>query len=269
MYPHPFRLKDSLVYRLALTYLCLAMSLSGKITQIIDYLEEVIDTDIDDQSRTLIDAQYNHLTTIVQRYVGELALDDVTASLKLLKSDACQFSAAQTTALRQTIAAAGAPTASLGVQEVVRTYSKTQEHVAIHTYLTEHNWTEVFKDDATVDSIIDVIVEVLRNIGCTHPSPQPSMKHMTAFIHALLNTPATADDYYKTLNKLRDALHLARKHKVAGVPSGILKYTQTGTTTAADSRRHKSCGFFFDHPADQRNGFRTYKFVDSYIDLYI
>ena len=44
MYPHPFRLKDSLVYRLALTYLCLAMSLSGKITQIIDYLEEVIDT---------------------------------------------------------------------------------------------------------------------------------------------------------------------------------------------------------------------------------
>ena len=244
MYPHPFWLKDSLVHRLAITYLCLAMSLAGKIREIIDYMEEVMDTDIDDQSRTLIDAQYNHLTTIVQRYVGELALDDVTASLKLLKSDACKFSAAQTTALRKTIAAAGAPTASLGVQEVVRTYSKTQEHVAIHIYLTEQQWTEVFKDDATVDSIIDVIVEVLRNIGCTHPSPRPSMKHITGFIHALLNTQATADDYYATLKKLREALHLARRYKVAGAPSGILKYTQTGTATSADSRPHKSCGRF-------------------------
>ncbi len=200
------------------------MSVSSKIEQIFVYLEHAIDPD-GANAAPLLESQFGHLTTIINRYAGALELADVTASLKLLRSSACPFGETHAKALRASINASVAPSAhGDGGHDVVRIYAKTQIQVYIHQYLSEQQWFEVLKDEATIDSIIDVIVSVLAATGCVHPSPNPSQKHIVSFIHALMNQPFTADDFYKTLTKLRTAIHLQRKYPVPGAPSGISKY---------------------------------------------
>ena len=67
------------------------------------------------------------------------------------------------------------------------------------------------KHRASIPDIIEVVVDVLADVGCLWPTPKPSQKHMTAFIHIVSNQPFTPDDAYATLRDLRAAIHARRR----------------------------------------------------------
>ena len=209
------------------------MAIAPKIEQIFDYLAEAID-DTDDNADKLLEIQFRHLSSIIQRSPSGLGIADMTASLRLLRSDRCPFRDAQAKALRTLISNAASPDdGPQAPSEVVRVCNKTQEFTFIHTYLCAIEWEHVRGPDATLDSVLDIVMSILSRIGCLHPNPQPTQKHIVAFIRVVLGTPCSTDEFYSTLCKLRQALKMYRKHPVPGAASGILKYTEIGSVFAA------------------------------------
>ena len=219
----------------ALAPLCwsaMDFSLSGKVAGVFKYIDQAVEPDKSNQTGVL-EKQYQHLSSVIQRQGGSLAMDDSTAALQLLRSKECPFTAEQSKNLRSVIDTAGAPKADDDApKDTFRKYTKCQEHVYIHNYLSRSKWEVVLADDVSINSIIEVVVDTCAEIGCLWPAPKPSQEWMVAFIHAVHGAKFTADEAFDTLHKFRDGIHRKRKNKNAGAPSGIAKYVELGSVFA-------------------------------------
>lgn len=207
-------------------------SLLGKLLQVFEYIGEAVEADGSNRAVVLA-KQAQHLTAIIRRDTGKLAIGDVTAALKLLKSPICPFDAIQSKDMRAAIDAAGAPDADAsGAAVTFRKHTKCQEFVAIEHYLTSQRWDVILDPDTVIETIIEVVSNVCHEIGCDHPSPKPSQMWMTAFIHAVNGRLFSPDEAYVTLRKFREQIHHQRRQSKPGSPSGILKFDATGALFA-------------------------------------
>ena len=212
------------------------MGLAGQIQQVFAFLQQAATAD-DDKS-PIIEAQYVHLLALIQRQNGALQLPEATAALQMLKSQSCFFTAQQNTALRKAISTASSQTPH-HVHKTVRVQPALQEFQFIHEYISETQWAEILEFDQTgtvniktLDSIIDTVTIVLANIGCLHPSPNPSQKHIVAFIHAVHGKQFSGDRFLKTMKELKEALKYYWSRPVPGAPTGISKYTESSSDFA-------------------------------------
>ena len=212
------------------------MGLAGQIQQVFAFLQQAATAD-DDKS-PIIEAQYVHLLALIHRQHGKLQLQEATAALQMLRSQSCFFTAQQSTALRKAISTASSQTPH-HVHKSVRVQHALQEFQFIHQYISETQWAEIQEFDhtgkvniKTLDSIIDTVAHVLANIGCLHPSPNPSQKHIVAFIHAVHGKPLSGDRFLKTMKELKEALKYYWSRPVPGAPSGISKYTESSSDFA-------------------------------------
>ena len=205
-------------------------TLAQKIGAVYQYLEQAMEPDGSNNDEILV-KQYDHLIALVQR-LESLDLEDTTACLKLLRSEACPFTSEQSKHVRQVIGSVGAPNVnSAPTTYGCRTYTKNQTHMYIHNYLNEKRWELVLQCD--IDTIIDAIVDTCAEIGCLWPSPKPTYQWMVAFIHAAAGAAFTPDDAFQTLQKLRRLLHIKRMHAVPGAPSGIRTYVESSQEFAS------------------------------------
>ena len=69
----------------------------------------------------------------------------------------------------------------------------------IHEYLSEDQWKIVLADDVEYFAVLDIVSQVCDAIGCLHPRPNPSQKHLVSFIHAVLDDRCSSDDFYATM----------------------------------------------------------------------
>ena len=146
--------------------------LSGKLTGVFKYIEQAVEADGSNRA-SVLERQYQHLSSLIQRQGASLTIEDSTDSLKLLRSGQCPFNAEQSKGLRSLIDSAAAPGADgNGSADAFRKYTKCQEHIFVHNYLNENRWERILADNADIDSIIDVVVDTLGEIGCLWPSPR-------------------------------------------------------------------------------------------------
>ena len=205
------------------------LSLSGKIEGVFKYIAQAVEPDGSNREQ-ILEKQSSHLSSLIQRQASSgLDISDATKALQLFKSDQCPFTPDQSKQLRSLIDSVGAPSADgNGSGDAWRNYTKCQEHVYIHNYMTEKKWELLLTDDIDIDSIIDIVADTCAETGCLYPSPKPSQQWMVAFIHAVHGSKFSEDDAFETLGKLRNKLHRLRKNKHAGAPTGIKKYTELG-----------------------------------------
>ena len=106
-------------------------SLSGKLTVAFKYIEQAVEADGSNRA-SVLERQYQHLSSLIQRQGASLTIEDSTDSLKLLRSGQCPFNAEQSKGLRSLIDSAAAPGADgNGSADAFRKYTKRQEHIFV------------------------------------------------------------------------------------------------------------------------------------------